>query len=83
MPVVIDKFNKYYHRNDDHEEKVLPPLPGVLDRFWNGLKLEMQNARKYSTVARDYTIFRFMELTGLRSFEIVMLDVKDCRFDLG
>ncbi|MEI4604692.1 tyrosine-type recombinase/integrase [Bacillus cereus] len=83
VPTIIDKFNKYYHRNDDHEEKVIPPLPGVLERFWNGLKEEMKNARKYATVARDYVIFRLLELTGLRSFEIVMLDVKDCRFDLG
>jgi len=39
-------------------------------------------ARKYFTVARDYTIFRMLELTGLRTHEIIMMDVKDCRFDL-
>lgn len=55
----------------------------MLERFWSGLKEEMKNARKYSTVARDYVIFRLLNLNGLRSFEIVMLDVKDCRFDLG
>lgn len=43
----------------------------------------METARKYSTIARDYTIFRMLELTGLRTHEIIMMDVKDCRFDLG
>ena len=28
-------------------------------------------------------IFRTMEKAGLRSFECIMLDVKDIRFDLG
>ncbi|GGN57311.1 site-specific integrase [Oceanobacillus indicireducens] len=43
----------------------------------------MKTARKYSTIARDYTIFRMLELTGLRTHEIIMMDVKNCRFDLG
>ncbi|WP_291637153.1 hypothetical protein [Clostridium sp.] len=83
VPTVLDKFNKHHHRNDDNEGKVIPPQPEVLDRFLNGLKTMMKSARKYSTVARDYTLFKMLELSGLRIFEAVMLDVKDCRFDLG
>lgn len=83
VPNIIDKFNKHMHRKDDVELPVLPPEPEVLDRFWNGLKEEMTCARKYATIARDYTIFRTMEKAGLRSFECIMLDVKDIRFDLG
>lgn len=83
VPNLLDKFNRYYHRKDDHNGQVIPPKPEILDRFWNGMKEEMKVARKYFTVARDYTIFRMLELTGLRTHEIIMMDVKDCRFDLG
>lgn len=83
VPTVLDKFNRHHHRNDDGDGKVVPPEPDVLDRFWSGLKEMMKNARKYATVARDYTLFKMLELSGLRIFEAVMLDVKDCRFDLG
>ncbi|GEC93866.1 tyrosine-type recombinase/integrase [Brevibacillus brevis] len=83
VPTVLDKFNRHHHRKDDNEGKVIPPDPIILLRFWDGLKEKMQTARKYSTYARDYVLFRMLELTGLRIFEAVMLDVKDCRFDLG
>lgn len=83
VPNLLDKFNRYYHRKDDHNGQVIPPKPVILERFWNGMKEEMKTARKYSTVARDYTVFRMLELTGLRTNEIIMMDVKDCRFDLG
>src|SRR5690625_5118409 len=80
---LLDKFNRYYHRKDDHNGKVIPPKPELLERFWHGLKEEMKTARKYSTLARDYTLFKMLELTGLRTHEIIMMDIKDCRFDLG
>lgn len=83
VPNIIDKFNRHMHRKDDVDMPVLPPEPEVLERFWNGLKEEMSTARKYGTIARDYMMFRTMEKAGLRSFECVMLDVKDIRFDLG
>lgn len=83
VPNVIDKFNRHTHRKDDVESCVLPPEPKILERFWIGLKEQMVSARKYATIARDYMAFRLMEKAGLRSFECVMLDVKDIRFDLG
>jgi len=83
VPTVLDKFNRHYHRNDDSDGVVIPPRPEVLQRFWDGLKQQMSTARKYSTLARDYTLFRLLALAGLRINESVMLDVKDCRFDLG
>lgn len=83
VPTVLDKFNRHYHRNDDSDGIVVPPRPEVLHRFWGGLKQQMSTARKYSTLARDYTLYRLLALAGLRINESVMLDVKDCRFDLG
>ncbi|MDK7665880.1 tyrosine-type recombinase/integrase [Cytobacillus oceanisediminis] len=83
VPNLLDKFNRYYHRKDDYDGQVIPPRPEILERFWHGMKEEMKRARKYNTVARDYALFRMMELTGLRTHEIIMMDVKDCRFDLG
>ncbi|MCM3169479.1 tyrosine-type recombinase/integrase [Peribacillus frigoritolerans] len=83
VPIVVDKYNKHYHRNDDTDNQVIPPQLEVLERFWESMKEEMRHARKYHTVARDYVIFRILELTGLRTQEIIMIDVKDCRFELG
>lgn len=83
VPTVIDKFNRHHHRKDDADAEVTPPSQELLNKFWDGLKEEMKNARKYSTIARDYTLYRTLELAGLRIFEAVQLDVKDCRFDLG
>lgn len=83
VPTVLDKFNRHYHRSDDGDGIVIPPRPEVLSRFWSGLKEQMKDARKYSTLARDYTLYKILALAGLRINETIMLDVKDCRFDLG
>ncbi len=83
VPTVLDKFNRHYHRQDDREEAVAPPPPEILERFWSGLKEDMSKARKFATLARDYAFFRVLALAGLRIHEATMLDVKDCRFDLG
>ena len=61
VPSIIDKFNRHMHRRDDMDSAVLPPEPELLERFWDGLKNEMLNARKFATIARDYMIFRTME----------------------
>ncbi|HEU5047046.1 MAG TPA: site-specific integrase [Rickettsiales bacterium] len=83
VPNVLDKFNRYVHRKDDGNEVVTPPRPEVLDKFWAYMKQEMSTARKPATIARDYALYRVLELAGLRVNEAVQLDMKDCRFDLG
>ncbi|WP_342503560.1 site-specific integrase [Lysinibacillus sp. FSL L8-0126] len=83
VPDVIDEFNKFFHRKDDNDVRVVPPKKEVLDLFFEGLKNRMLKSRKYFTVARDYVFFKTLLLTGLRINELVMLDVNDLRFDLG
>lgn len=83
VPTVLDKFNRHTHRTDDREDAVSPPAPEIRQRFWVGMKTCMAETRKFSTIARDYALFKLLELSGLRITEAVMLDVKDCRFDLG
>nr|WP_235616191.1 site-specific integrase [Lysinibacillus parviboronicapiens] len=83
FPILFDKFNKHYHRKDDVDRVIIPPKKEVLEQFWDALKQEMLHSRKYAPLARDYVMFRVMELAGLRTNELVMLDVKDIRFDLG
>ena len=83
VPSVLDKFNRHTHRQDDRAAAVIPPRAEVLERFWSGMKEHMSKARKFATVARDYTLFKVLALAGLRINEAVMLEVKDCRFDLG
>jgi site-specific recombinase XerD len=80
---VLDKFNRHVHRHDDREDAVAPPDPLVLERFWTGMKEEMASARKFATIARDYALYRLLAFAGLRIHEALMLEVKDCRFDLG
>jgi len=83
VPTVLDKFNRHTHRLDDREDAVPPPPPEIRQRFWAGMKTHMTEARKFAPTARDYTLFKLLELSGLRIYEAVMLDMKDCRFDLG
>lgn len=83
VPTVLDKFNRHTHRQDDREDAVIPPRPEVLEQFWSGMKEQMDTARKFAPLARDYALFKVLALAGLRINEAVMLEVKDCRFDLG
>jgi site-specific recombinase XerD len=83
VPTVLDKFNRLTHRQDDREDVVSPPRPEVLERFWSGMKQHMSQARKFAPLARDYALFKVLALAGLRINEAAMLEVKDCRFDLG
>lgn len=83
IPKLLDKFNKHHHRVDDGDGAITPPRPEILERFWQEMKIAIKNTKRHSTIARDYTLFRVLELSGLRIYEGIMLDVKDCRFDLG
>lgn len=83
IPNVFDKYNKFFHRKDDNDVRVVPPKKEVLDIFFEGLKKEMLDNRKYKTLARDYVFFKVLGMTGLRIFELTMVDLKDLRFDLG
>ena len=67
VPSVLDKFNRHYHREDDREEAIVPPGAEVLERFWSGMKEAMGKARKFAPVARDYALFKVLELAGLKS----------------
>ncbi|EEL74533.1 site-specific integrase [Bacillus pacificus] len=83
VPEVIDEFNKFFHRKDDDDVRVIPPKKEILDMFFNELKSRILTSRKYYTVARDYVFFKTLSLSGLRINELVMLDINDLRFDLG
>lgn len=83
VPDLIDDFNKFYHRKDDENAKVIPPQKEILDLFFEGLKSNIMTNRKYYTISRDYVFFKTLFLTGLRLNEMIMLDITDIRFDLG
>lgn len=83
VPDVFDQFNKFFHRKDDNDVRVVPPKKDILDLFFNSLKEDMETNRKYKTVARDYVFFKLLGMIGLRIFELVMVNVNDVRFDLG
>lgn len=83
VPNVFDQFNKFFHRRDDNDVRVVPPKKEVLDIFFEGLKTNMMESRKYRTIARDYVFFKLLGMTGLRIYELTMIDKNDVRFDLG
>lgn len=83
IPDVLDDFNKFYHRKDDNDIRVVPPKKEIVDAFFDGMKDEMKVGRKYYTVARDYVFFKVLMLSGLRIFELIKIDINDLRFDLG
>ncbi|MCM3390662.1 site-specific integrase [Ureibacillus chungkukjangi] len=83
VPDVLDDFNKFYHRKDDNDIRVVPPKKVITDAFFDGMKGEMKKGRKYYTVARDYVFFKVLMLAGLRIFELTKVDINDLRFDLG
>ncbi|MFJ7913766.1 MULTISPECIES: tyrosine-type recombinase/integrase [unclassified Lysinibacillus] len=83
VPEVLDDFNKFYHRKDDNDIRVVPPKKVIVDAFFDGMKGEMKKGRKYFTVARDYVFFKVLMLSGLRIFELTKVDINDLRFDLG
>ncbi|MFJ7950130.1 phage integrase N-terminal SAM-like domain-containing protein [Lysinibacillus sp. NPDC096418] len=53
VPDVLDEFNKFFHRKDDNDFRVVAPKKEIVDTFFNGMKKEMIDGRKYYTVARD------------------------------
>ncbi|SDI41521.1 Site-specific recombinase XerD [Planococcus glaciei] len=83
VPDVLDQFNKFFHRRDDNDIRIAPPKKEVLDVFFKCLKEDMEKNRKYKTVARDYVFFKLLGMTGLRIYELTMINIKDVRFDLG
>jgi len=83
VPHVLDDFNKFFHRKDDNDIRVVPPKKDVVEAFFDGMKTEMLHGRKYYTAARDYVFFKVLMLTGMRIFELTKVDKNDIRFDLG
>ncbi|PKU52175.1 tyrosine-type recombinase/integrase [Lysinibacillus fusiformis] len=83
VPDVLDDFNKFFHRRDDNDIRVVPPRKDIVDTFFEGMKEEMKYGRKYYTAARDYVFFKVLMLSGLRIFELTKIDINDLRFDLG
>lgn len=80
---VFDDFNRYYHRKDDIDIRVVPPNKEILEILFNHMKKEMIEGRRYYSVARDYVFFKLLQLLGLRINELVMINIEDVRMDLG
>ncbi len=83
VPDVFDQFNKFFHRKDDNDVRVVPPKKIIVNQLFDSLREQMEHGRKYYTVARDYVFFKLLGLLGLRINELVMVNVGDVRMDLG
>lgn len=83
VPDVFDQYNKFFHRKDDNDVRVVPPKKDIIDMLFNSMLEDIKYGRKYNTVARDYVFFKLLGLLGLRINELVMVDINDIRMDLG
>lgn len=83
VPDVFDQFNKFFHRKDDTDIRVVPPKKEIINQLFDFMREQMKHSRKYYTIARDYVFFKLLGLLGLRINELVMVDIRDVRFDLG
>lgn len=83
VPDVFDQFNKFFHRKDDFDVRIVPPKKATIDQLFESMREEMLHGRKYYTVGRDYAFFKLLGLLGLRINELVMVNVADIRMDLG
>ncbi|QGS37275.1 tyrosine-type recombinase/integrase [Aerococcus viridans] len=83
VPDVFDQFNKFFHRKDDYDVRVVPPKKSTIDQLFDSMREELSYGRKYYTVGRDYVFFKLLGLLGLRINELVMVNITDVRMDLG
>jgi site-specific recombinase XerD len=79
----VDAFNSPAGITSGWEATRPPPTPERLDCFFGFLREQVATARKYSTAARDYTLFRTLYHAGLRSDEAARLEVADVHLDRG
>lgn len=51
VPEVFDHLNKFFHRKDDNDVRVVPPKKDIINQLFDSLRDQMQHGRKYYTVA--------------------------------
>jgi site-specific recombinase XerD len=79
----IDEFNAARHVGADSPNVVPPPTPLRMDEFFEFLRARIATSRKFAPAARDYALYRTLYHAGLRSAEVVGLDIADAHFARG
>lgn len=79
----LDEFNSSRHVALDSPATRPPPSEERMEQFFDFLKNRIAGARKYSTAARDYTLFRTLYHAGLRAEEAASLEIRDLHFTRG
>ena len=79
----VDAFNRPVNVGVGAGASRPPPSVERLDEFFGFMRDQIATARKYYTASRDYTIFRVLYHTGLRSDEAARLAVSDVHLDRG
>jgi len=79
----LDRFHAGQHVSSDSPATRPPPTPARMDEFFEFLRGRMAEARKWTTAARDYALFRTLYHAGLRSAEAASLEIRDLHFDRG
>ena len=79
----VDEFNAARHVGGDSPEVAPPPTPQRMDAFFAFLRERIATARVFAAAGRDYALFRTLYHAGLRTEEVVVLDVADLHFDRG
>lgn len=79
----LDIFHAGRHVSDDSPATRPPPTPLRMEDFFTFLRGQMDVARKWTPIARDYALFRMLYHGGLRSAEAASLEIRDLHFDRG
>jgi integrase/recombinase XerD len=79
----LDRFHAGQHVSSDSPNTRPPPTVARMDEFFEFLRVRMTEARKWTTAARDYALFRTLYHAGLRSAEAASLEIRDLHFDRG
>ncbi len=79
----LDRFHAGRHVSSDSPATRPPPTPERMEEFFAFLRGRMDGARKWTTAARDYALFRILYHAGLRSAEAAALEIRDLHFDRG
>lgn len=79
----LDRHNAARHVGTESPATHSPPALARLSAFFEFLRERVGSARKYTTAARDYALFRTLYLAGLRAEETALLELQDLHFDRG
>lgn len=77
----VDEMNR--PRGQKDAKLRIPPVPGEMERLFDGWAEALATCRKFAPAARNYSAAKLMADVGLRMNELRNLDLADVKWELG